>query len=99
MHSGVRGHGPWPPGGAPVKRSLLQPRHPERVCWGCDRFCSAADLGCGNGKDRVQHPVEVLGDDWQLAFPDLAEPAGGQAPSSAAPPGEPGVPEAAARQR
>ena len=58
-----------------VKPSLLHPRHPERVCWGCDKYCTARDLACGNGKDRVQHPAEVLGDDWQEAFPDLAEKA------------------------
>ena len=21
-------------------------------------------LGCGNGSDRTQHPIELLGDDW-----------------------------------
>jgi metal-sulfur cluster biosynthetic enzyme len=41
------------------------PAHPERVCWGCDQYCPADDLTCGNGSDRTQHPVELFGDDWQ----------------------------------
>ena len=27
----------------------LNPRHPERICWGCDKYCPAAELACGNG--------------------------------------------------
>lgn len=42
----------------------LHPKHPERICWGCDQYCAVADLRCGNGSDRTQHPVELLGDDW-----------------------------------
>lgn len=42
----------------------LHPKHPERVCWGCDQYCSADDLRCGNGTIRTQHPVELFGDDW-----------------------------------
>lgn len=42
----------------------LHPRHPERVCWGCDRYCTASDLACGNGTIRTPHPVEVFGDGW-----------------------------------
>lgn len=42
----------------------LHPKHPERICWGCDRYCATADLACGNGADRTMHPVEMLGDDW-----------------------------------
>ena len=41
------------------------PKHPERVCWGCERLCPANDLACGNGTDRTQHPAELFGDDWQ----------------------------------
>ena len=40
------------------------PKHPERVCWGCEKLCPAEDLRCGNGSDRAQHPVELLGEDW-----------------------------------
>jgi hypothetical protein len=46
------------------KRLPLHPKHPERVCWGCDQYCAAGDLRCGNGSDRAQHPVEIFGDDW-----------------------------------
>ncbi len=54
----------------------LRPGHPERVCWGCDKFCAADDMACGNGTDRAQHPVEIFGPDWpevgDLApFPEL----------------------------
>jgi hypothetical protein len=45
----------------------LHPKHPERICWGCDRHCSAADLGCGNGSIRTPHPAELFGDDWDAA--------------------------------
>ena len=40
------------------------PRHPERVCWGCEKYCSADDLRCGNGTIRTQHPVELFGEAW-----------------------------------
>jgi hypothetical protein len=42
----------------------LHPPHPERICWGCDHYCPAGDMRCGNGQSRTQHPVELLGDDW-----------------------------------
>lgn len=42
----------------------LNPKHPERVCWGCDKYCSADDLRCGNGTIRGQHPIELFGEDW-----------------------------------
>jgi hypothetical protein len=42
----------------------LHPKHPERVCWGCDKYCPADSLLCGNGTVRTQHPVELFGEDW-----------------------------------
>lgn len=42
----------------------LHPKHPERLCWGCDKYCSAHDLRCGNGTIRAQHPLELFGEDW-----------------------------------
>jgi hypothetical protein len=42
----------------------LHPEHPERVCWGCDKYCPADDLRCGNGTIRTMHPCELFGDDW-----------------------------------
>ena len=42
----------------------LAPPHPDRTCWGCDKYCSADDLACGNGTVRTMHPIELFGDDW-----------------------------------
>jgi DUF3079 family protein len=47
-----------------MKNVPLRPTHPERTCWGCDKYCPAADLGCGNGTIRTMHPIELFGDDW-----------------------------------
>jgi len=48
-----------------VKPNIIDPVHPERVCWGCDRYCPARDLACGNGTIRTPHPVELFGHDWR----------------------------------
>jgi hypothetical protein len=50
-----------------VGDNTLHPRHPERICWGCDKLCPANDLACGGGTIRTQHPVELFGDHWQPA--------------------------------
>jgi hypothetical protein len=42
----------------------LHPKHPERVCWGCTKYCPADSLLYGNGTVRAQHPVELFGKDW-----------------------------------
>ncbi|NRR32485.1 DUF3079 domain-containing protein [Oxalobacteraceae bacterium] len=42
----------------------LHPARPELLCWGCDRYCRATDMACGNGSDRTQHPCELFGEDW-----------------------------------
>lgn len=47
-----------------AKKIPLHPKHPERICWGCDKYCSANALRCGNGSERTPHPVELFGDDW-----------------------------------
>ena len=47
------------------KRFPIHPANPERLCWGCDRYCSADDMLCGNGSDRTQHPVELFGENWR----------------------------------
>lgn len=49
-----------------AKKFPLHPPHPERICWGCDRYCPAGALDCGNGSDRTMHPAEMLGEDWYL---------------------------------
>ena len=45
-------------------RIPLAPANPERICWGCDKYCPADDLACGNGTIRTQHPIELFGPDW-----------------------------------
>ena len=47
-----------------AKKFPLHPKHPERICWGCDKYCSAEDLLCANGSERIQHPSEMDGDEW-----------------------------------
>ncbi|MBL8482290.1 MAG: DUF3079 domain-containing protein [Rhodocyclaceae bacterium] len=46
------------------KRFPLHPKHPERVCWGCEAYCTTSAMRCGNGSERTQHPSELLGEDW-----------------------------------
>ncbi len=43
----------------------INPKHPERVCWGCDKYCPVDSLACGNGSERTQHPIELWGEGWQ----------------------------------
>lgn len=47
-----------------AKKFPKHPTHPERICWGCDKYCSANKMRCGNGSDRSQHPLELFGPDW-----------------------------------
>ena len=47
------------------KKFPIHPANPERLCWGCDKYCAASDMMCGNGSDRTQHPYELFGEDWQ----------------------------------
>ena len=44
-----------------AKKFPIFPKHPERICWGCDKYCRAEDLQCGNGCERIQHPIETDG--------------------------------------
>ena len=55
-----------------ARKPPLQPVHPERVCWGCDKYCPADDLACGNGTIRTPHPVELFGDDWWESAIDVS---------------------------
>ena len=52
-------------------RIPLQPSHPERVCWGCDKYCPADDLSCGNGTIRTMHPIELLGQKLKLSGAEM----------------------------
>lgn len=46
------------------KKFPIHPARPELICWGCDRYCAADAMQCGNGSERSQHPVELFGPDW-----------------------------------
>jgi hypothetical protein len=46
------------------KKFPANPPNPERICWGCDKYCPVDSLACGNGSDRTQHPIEIFGRDW-----------------------------------
>ena len=52
----------------------VNPGHPERICWGCEMFCPADVMRCGNGTDRAQHPVELWGPEWKSFGLDAADP-------------------------
>jgi hypothetical protein len=54
-------------------KTIERPKHPERVCWGCDKLCPAEALACGNGTIRAPHPCELFGDDW-LEWSERAHP-------------------------
>lgn len=40
----------------------LHPANPQRICWGCDRYCAADSLACS--AERTPHLAELFGDDW-----------------------------------
>lgn len=42
----------------------VNPKNPERICWGCDKYCSPDAMACGNGSERTQHPIELFGEGW-----------------------------------
>jgi len=69
-----------------AKKFPLHPKNPERICWGCDKYCPADALGCGNGSGRTMHPAEMLGDDWYTYGDWGLEPA----EETNAPPAAPG---------
>jgi hypothetical protein len=70
-----------------MRRLPLYPKNPERICWGCDKYCPENDLACGNGTIRTPHPAELFGADWVEFFEERAaatadsdaRPAGAQA--------------------
>ncbi len=66
-----------------AKRFPLNPKHPERICWGCDRYCAVDAMMCGNGSERTQHPAELFGEDWFEGDPEL-NPPGPDAPPGTA---------------
>lgn len=71
---------------AAPRRFPDRPAHPERTCWGCDLYCAARDLRCGNGSVRTPHPAELFGDDWRDWEPPSAAPADPSTPVTPQPP-------------
>jgi len=70
-----------------AKKFPIHPARPELICWGCDRYCPADSMACGNGSDRTQHPEELFGPDWAEWVPPSAAPAQpGEATEAPAPP-------------
>jgi len=68
---------------AVVKKFPIHPQHPERICWGCDKYCAVDSMMCGNGSVATPHPSELFGEDWMswgLDAPKLDPPASQQAP-------------------
>lgn len=57
-----------------AKKFPILPAHPERICWGCDKYCAADDMRCGNGSERTQHPSELFGDDWEAMEENVSNP-------------------------
>ena len=58
-----------------MKKFPIRPAHPERTCWGCDRYCAADAMIRGNGTERTQHPIELLGEGWEEEGLDPLRPA------------------------
>lgn len=57
------------------KKFPIAPKHPERICWGCDKYCALDRMHCGNGSERTPHPAELFGDDWMDWGLDARAPA------------------------
>jgi hypothetical protein len=53
------------PSAAELNVSFIYPKHPERICWGCEKLCPANHLMCR--ETRAAHPLELFGDDWWKA--------------------------------
>ncbi|MCY1288072.1 hypothetical protein D3C76_886760 [compost metagenome] len=64
-----------------AKKFPLLPKHPERICWGCDKYCPASNMACGNGSSRTMHPMETLGEDWFELLDITAESDSADAPA------------------
>ena len=57
-----------------AKKFPIRPLHPERTCWGCDNYCGADKMICGNGTERTQHPIELFGEGWDQQGLDPLRP-------------------------
>lgn len=77
-----------------AKTFPIKPANPQRVCWGCDRYCPADALMCGNGTVATMHPSELFGDDWMEWGLDAgkADAEAKSPPQTPAPPARDGAP-------
>jgi Protein of unknown function (DUF3079) len=57
-----------------AKKFPIHPAHPERICWGCDKYCPADAMMCGNGSVPTPHPCELFGEDWMSWEPGTPKP-------------------------
>ena len=62
-----------------AKKFPIKPANPGRICWGCDRYCPADAMQCGNGSLATPHPSELFGEDWMDWGLDAKAPAPAQA--------------------
>ena len=51
-----------------MAKAPTHPKHPERVCWGCEKYCPVGHLNCR--ETRVEHPIELFGEDWMEEEPN-----------------------------
>lgn len=54
---------------AVAKQFPLNPAPPERIGWGCDRYCPVDDMVCGKGSVATLHPAELFGSDSASCLP------------------------------
>lgn len=68
-----------------TRKFPVAPKSPHRICWGCDKYCPADSLACGNGTERTLHPIELFGEDWLEWGLDAAVPTDQPVPPTAKP--------------
>ena len=66
-----------------AKKFPIKPANPDRICWGCDKYCPADSLMCGNGSVATMHPSELFGEDWMEWGLDAQKAAGAAEPEEA----------------
>ncbi|MBL8278116.1 MAG: DUF3079 domain-containing protein [Pelomonas sp.] len=82
-----------------AKKFPIKPANPKRICWGCDKYCPADSLQCGNGSVATQHPSVLFGDDWMSWGLDAKQDEVQPAPPSPASAQESPLSAAASEQR
>ena len=59
-------------------KKFPKPRASRAVCWGCDLYCPASDMRCGNGRTARRTRQSCLGTTgisgaWRLMGADSAD--------------------------